>query len=210
MALVKICGINSAAAFDATVAAGADYLGFVFFQRSPRYVTPAQAAGLTARHAGGPKRVGLFVNPTLADITAVLAEVELDILQINGSIPAGLSRPVWRAFGAATAEDLPVAGESVAGYVAEAKPPPGASRPGGNATIADWALLSQWQAPKPWLLAGGLTPQNVGAALVQTRADGADVSSGVETAPGVKSPELIKKFIEEVAFLKKRSAKNFC
>jgi len=210
MASVKICGINSEAAFDATVEAGADYLGFVFFEHSPRHVTPAQAAALAARHAGGPKRVGLFVNPTAEEIAAVLAHVDLDILQIHGNIPAGLSRPVWRALGVATPEDLPVAGEDVAGYVLEAKPPPGATRPGGNATLADWALLAQWHAPKPWLLAGGLTPQNVAAALAQTRADGADVSSGVETAPGVKSPELIKKFIEEVAFLTKSSAKNFC
>jgi phosphoribosylanthranilate isomerase len=219
MALVKICGINSEAAFGATVEAGADYLGFVFFPHSPRAVTPAQAASLCARHTGGPKRVGLFVNPTPEAIAAVLAEVRLDILQIYGNIPAGLTLPVWRALGAATHADLPAAGEPVDGYVVEAKPPPGATRPGGNAVTADWTLLSHWQAPKPWLLAGGLTPRNVAAALAQTGANGADVSSGVETAPGVKSPELIKEFIKEVAFLKKMpgpawsanaaSAKNF-
>src|ERR1700723_3594644 len=99
---VKICGVNSAAAFDAVVAAGADYLGFVFFPPSPRFVTGGQAAVLSARYEGGPKRVGLFVEPAMAEIEAVLAVVRLDVLQVYGpvdevaAIKARFGLPVWR------------------------------------------------------------------------------------------------------------------
>jgi phosphoribosylanthranilate isomerase len=205
--LVKICGVNSEAAFDAVVEAGADYLGFVFFKRSPRFVTGAQAASLSARHAGGPRRTGLFVNPAQAEIAAVLAEISLDILQIYGPDEAitaarqAFGLPVWQALGVTSARDFP-APEVADGYVVEAKPPVGATRPGGNAVLADWELLAQWPGKKPWLLAGGLTPENVGAALRQTAAPGADVSSGVETAPGIKSPALIKNFVNEVRKIK--------
>jgi len=201
---VKICGINSPAALDAAVEASADFIGFVFFPASPRFASPAAAAALSARHAGGPKRVGLFVNPGFDEIEEVLQALTLDILQIYAP-PAQIAAlkfrfglPIWRALGAATPADLPAQDEPVDGYVIEAKPPPGATRPGGNAITADWDLLSAWNTPKFWLLAGGLTPDNVAAALAKTGAPGADVSSGVETVPGVKSPELIRKFIKEV------------
>jgi phosphoribosylanthranilate isomerase len=202
--LVKICGINSPASFDAVVEAGADFLGFVFFPPSPRFVTPAQAAELSARHDGGPQRVGLFVRPTAADIAAALAVVRLDILQIHASpaeaaaLKAQFGLPVWRSLGIAASEEFPDRAEAVDGYVVENKPPPGATRPGGNAVQADWALLAPWQPEKFWLLAGGLRPDNVAEALRITGAPGADVSSGVETAPGQKSPALIKAFVEAV------------
>lgn len=201
---VKICGVNSPAAFDAVVEAGADYLGFVFFQASPRYVTPGEAASLSARYVGGPKRVGLFVNPGFDEIDEILNEISLDVLQVYAPAAAvaalrnRFGRPVWRSLGVATAQDFPESCEVSDGYVVEAKPPPGATRPGGNAVTADWSLLSGWHTEKFWLLAGGLTPENVAGALKQTKAPGADVSSGVETAPGVKSPELIKKFVAAV------------
>ncbi|OYV33686.1 MAG: N-(5'-phosphoribosyl)anthranilate isomerase, partial [Acidocella sp. 20-61-6] len=177
--LVKICGINSADAFDAAAESGADYVGFVFCAASPRNVTPDQAAAISARQEGGPKRVGLFVNPGKSEIEAALAVVKLDILQIHGtaaSIAAlGLDMPVWQALGIATQADFPAPAQAIAGYVVEAKPPPGATRPGGNAVIADWELLSRFRPTKPWLLAGGLNPDNVQAALRQTGAPGADV-----------------------------------
>jgi phosphoribosylanthranilate isomerase len=202
MSLVKICGINSAAALDAAVEAGADYIGFVFFPASPRYVTPVQAAKLSARHKGEkPLRVGLFVNPDFDKIDAVLQEISLDVLQIHGNpaLVAALQdrfgRPVWRQLGVTTAEDFPGVDEIADGYVVEAKPPPGATRPGGNAVQADWQLLAKFGRAKPWLLAGGLRPDNVAEALRITGAPGADVSSGVETAPGLKSPDLIRQFI---------------
>ncbi|HEY1857457.1 phosphoribosylanthranilate isomerase [Acidocella sp.] len=203
-ASVKICGINSAASFDAVVEAGADFLGFVFFPPSPRYVTPAQAAALSVRHLSGPQRVGLFVKPSAADIEAVLSEVKLDILQIHAppAEAAALKRqfglPLWRSLGISSPADFPEAEEPTDGYVAEAKPPPGATRPGGNAVQADWELLARWRPEKFWLLAGGLRPDNVAEALRITGAPGADVSSGVETAPGQKSPALIRTFVEAV------------
>jgi phosphoribosylanthranilate isomerase len=198
---VKICGVNSAAAFDAVVAAGADYLGFVFFHASPRFVTAGEAAVLSARHEGGPKRVGLFVKPAMAEIEAVLAEVRLDVLQVYvpadevAAIKARFGLPVWRAVGVAAAADFPAAGEAVDGYVLESKPPKGATRPGGNAVRADWELLAGWRGEKFWLLGGGLTADNVAGAIKLSGAPGVDVSSGVETSPGVKSPELIAKFV---------------
>ena len=201
---VKICGINSPAAFDAVVEAGADFLGFVFFPPSPRFVTPDQAAELSARHPGGPQRVGLFVQPAAADIAAALATVKLDILQIHASpaaaaaLKAQFGLPIWRSLGIAAPDDFPDKTEAVDGYVAEHKPPPGATRPGGNAVQADWALLARWQPEKFWLLAGGLRPDTVAEALRIAGAPGADVSSGVETAPGQKSPALIKAFVEAV------------
>jgi phosphoribosylanthranilate isomerase len=201
-ALVKICGINSTAAFDAAVEAGADFVGFVFFPASPRFVTPVEAAVLSGRSgAHQPLRVGLFVNPSFDEVETVLREISLDILQIHGGAPliAALrdrfGRPVWRQLGVSTAEDFPGPHEIADGYVVEAKPPPGATRPGGNAVQADWKLLAQFRPPKPWLLAGGLKPDNVRQGLRITGAPGADVSSGVETAPGKKSPELIRQFI---------------
>jgi phosphoribosylanthranilate isomerase len=202
MTKIKICGVTSEAAFDAVVEAGADYVGLNFFVPSPRFVTPARAAALSARHTGGPLRVGLFVQPTDAEIEAVLQAVKLDILQIYAdaikieAIKQKLKMPVWRAIGVSTRAELPT--ETRDGYIIESKPPPGATRPGGNATLMDFGLLTGWKSPSPWLLAGGLTLENVAHAIAQTGAPGVDVSSGVETAPGEKSPDLIKKFIEEV------------
>ncbi len=204
MTQVKICGVNSPAAFDAVVEAEADYLGFVFFPPSPRFVTPAEAAVLSARQTGGPLRTGLFVAPSDDEIAAVLNQVPLDILQIYAdtdraaAIKTKFGLAVWRAVGISTAANLPASDENLDGFVIEAKAPQGATRPGGNATAMDWALLETWQAPAFWLLGGGLTPNNVAAAINQTHPPGVDVSSGVETAPGVKSPDLIRRFVTAV------------
>jgi phosphoribosylanthranilate isomerase len=201
---VKICGVNSPAAFDAVVEGAADYLGFVFFERSPRCVTPAQAASLSARHAGGPKRVGLFVGPDAKTVQAVLDRLQLDILQLYGSavlcrdIQARFALPAWRAIGVAEPAELPGDAQGLAGFVIEAKAPAGATRPGGNATALDWDLLAGWKAPGFWLLGGGLRPDNVACAIRQSAAPAVDVSSGVESAPGEKSPALIRKFIASV------------
>ena len=197
---VKICGINDAAAFDTAIEAGADWIGFVFFPPSPRCVTPAQAAALSDRHPRGPLRVGLFVDPTPEAIAAVLATVRLDILQLYGrlDLPALRARcglTLWQARGIDTADDLPREAAGADAFVLEAKPPPDATRPGGNAARFDWALLRGWTAPAPWILAGGLTPDNVADAVRATGATAVDVSSGVERARGVKDPALIRAFI---------------
>lgn len=204
MRLVKICGINSDAAFDAVVEAQADYVGFVFFPPSPRYVTGVEAALLSERHKGGPKRVGLFVNPSVDEIDDILRDISLDILQIHGTpelvaiLRDKFGRPVWRQIGVESEADFPAHNEVSDGFLVEAKPPKGATRPGGNAVQADWDLLSRFRPVKPWLLAGGLTPANVADGLRQTGAPGADVSSGVESAPGRKDPAAIKAFIAAV------------
>ncbi len=198
---VKICGINDPVAFDAAIGAGADWVGFVFFPPSPRYVTPATAAALSARHPGGPPRVGLFVDPTIEALTAALDVVRLDVLQLYGRIEAlgdlraRFNVQIWRAVGVETAADLPADARGADALLIEAKPPPDATRPGGNAVSFDWSLLRGWQAPAPWILAGGLTPDNVAAAIRETGATAVDVSSGVEKRRGVKDPALIRAFV---------------
>jgi phosphoribosylanthranilate isomerase len=198
---VKICGINDAAAQDADIEAGADWVGFNFFPPSPRFVTPAQAAALSARHPGGAARVGLFVEPEPAQIEAALAALQLDALQLYASagraadLRARFGIPVWRAVGIGGAADLPAGAEGADMLLLEAKPPEDATRPGGNARKFDWAALRGWTAPAPWILAGGLDPDNVAAAIAATGAPAVDVSSGVESAPGRKDPALIRRFV---------------
>jgi phosphoribosylanthranilate isomerase len=198
---VKICGINDAAAIDAAIEAGAAWVGFNFFPPSPRFVTPAQAAALSARHPGGAGRVGLFVDPEPAEIAAALAALRLDALQLYTSagraaeLRARFGIPVWRAIGIAGAADLPSGAEGADALVLESKPPKDATRPGGNARRFDWAALRGWTAPAPWLLAGGLDPGNVADAIAATGAPAVDVSSGVESAPGRKDPDLIRRFV---------------
>jgi phosphoribosylanthranilate isomerase len=204
MTRFKICGLNDAAGFDAAVAAGADWVGFVFFAASPRAVTPGQAAALSARHAGGPARVGLFVEPDDADIDAALAALKLDVLQIYAAparaaaLRARTGVAVWRAVGVAQPSDLPHSLEGADALLVEARPPPGATRPGGNAARLDWAMLSGWTAPGPWILAGGLDPANVAQAIAASGAPAVDVSSGVEWHNGVKDPALIAAFAAAV------------
>ena len=197
---VKICGINDPVAFDAAIAAGADWVGFNFFPPSPRFVSPARAAELSARSPGGPPRVGLFVDPTPETIAAALDTVRLDILQLYGTldVPALRARfglPIWRPVGVAAAADLPPGAGGADRLLVEAKPPPGATRPGGNAVRFDWSLLRGWCAPVPWILAGGLTVDNVAEAIRVAGASAVDVSSGVERTQGVKDPALIRAFI---------------
>ena len=145
--------------------------------------------------------MGLFVDATDDDIATVLAAVKLDVLQLYGTpdraaaIRARFGLPVWRTVGVATSDDLPRDAGAADALLIEAKPPKGATRPGGNATSFDWSLLVGWQAPCPWLLAGGLTPENVADAIQMTGAPAVDVSSGVESAPGVKDPARIRAFI---------------
>ena len=200
MTLVKICGINSAAAFDAAVEAGADFVGFNFFPRSPRYVAPTEAAAIAARHAGGPARIALFVYPTDDDVAAVLGTMSLDALQLYApaeraaAIREKFNVLVWQPIGVATSADLPRT-SAADRLLIETKAPADATRPGGNAITFDWSLLNGWSAPAPWLLAGGLTPANVAEAIRATAAPGVDVSSGVERAPGVKDPSLIRVFV---------------
>ena len=204
MTRIKICGVTDAAAFDTVVAIGADYVGFNFFPPSPRYVTPADAASLSTRHAGGPRRVGLFVEPSDDEIETILAAVPLDILQLYGAparaaeLRARFGLPVWRPAGVATASDLPAGMEGADALLIETKAPPDSTRPGGNARTFDWSLMAGWTPPGPWLLAGGLDADNVAAAIAATGAPVVDVSSGVESSKGKKDPMLIRAFAAAV------------
>lgn len=202
MIRVKICGVNSASALEAASEAGADWVGFVFFARSPRALTPAQAEALWAtRPANAPPPVGLFVQPSDAQIAAALSVVPLAALQIYAPLERALelgarfASPVWHACGVTTPTELPVAAHGLDALVVEPKPPPGADRPGGNGVALDWAMLAGWQAPVPWLLAGGLTPATVATAIAASGATAVDVSSGVESAPGIKDAALIRAFV---------------
>jgi len=200
--LVKICGIKDVAALDAARQAGADMVGFVFFPPSPRAVTANQAGVLARSYRNGPKRVGLFVDPDDAMLAATLAEVPLDILQLQGEetparageIRARFGKPVMKALGIASKADLarlPEYADQVDYFLLDARPPAGSALPGGNALAFDWALM-KGEAP---LLAGGLTPANVAEAIAASGAPGVDVSSGVERARGIKDPAAIAAFI---------------
>lgn len=203
---VKICGLSQPESVDAALKAGARYLGFVFFEKSPRNVTPAKAAALAADVPLGIARVGLFVNPDDAALQSTLAHVPLDIIQLHGhesparvaEVKALTGLPVMKAVGISEAADLDALWDY--GLVADmllvdAKPPKDAVLPGGNGLALDWRLLVGRQMVRPWLLAGGLTPDNVAQAIRLTRAPGVDVSSGVESAPGVKDAEKIRQFV---------------
>lgn len=206
MAQVKICGLSQPEHVAAAVAAGARYLGFVFFPKSPRAVMPATARALASDLPPGVARVGLFVDPDDALLQATLSEAPLDLIQLHGrESPARVGAikeltglPVMKAVGVAEAGDLPALTDY--GLVADmllvdAKAPKGAVLPGGNGLAFDWRLLVGRRWLRPWMLAGGLTPANVAEAIRLTVAPAVDVSSGVETAPGRKDSSLIRDFI---------------
>lgn len=213
---VKICGVNTPQALAWAAEAGADFVGFVFFPASPRAVTPEQAGAISASLQGGPRRVGLFVDPADALLEAALAAVPFDVIQLHGEeTPARVAEirgrfgvPVMKAIGIATEADL----TQIAAYapvadrlLLDAKPPPDAMLPGGNAAPFEWRLARLACIPKPWLLAGGLTPANVAEAIAASGAPGVDVSSGVERARGVKDAALIRDFVGAARGWEKRA-----
>lgn len=205
---VKICGLTSHDAVAAAVAGGARFTGFVFYPPSPRDLTPEQAAGLVAGVAPGITRVGVFVDPDDATLAKVLEKVPLDLLQFHGAeTPARLAAvkdrfrlKVMKAIKVAAEIDLQGAKEflGVADWLMfDAKPPKDFQNalPGGNALAFDWELLRQKQWPLPWMLSGGLTPENLAEAATISRAEVLDVSSGVERRPGEKDPAKIRAFL---------------
>lgn len=204
---VKICGLKDAEAVAAAVTSGAAYLGFNFFEPSPRYVSPELARRLSQDVPPGVAKVGLVVDASDAALDALLDVVPLDMVQLHGhespqrvaELRARLGLPIIKVVGVGGPEDLPEleAQSRVADQLlVDTKPPKGAKLPGGNGVTFDWALLAGRRWPVPWMLAGGLTPQNVADAIARTGVRQVDVSSGVESAPGVKDGARIRAFIE--------------
>jgi len=203
---VKICGLSTPETLDASIRAGARYVGFVFFPPSPRSLTPQQAAELAVRVPPGVSKVGLVVSPDDALLDEISRVVPLDMIQVHkvddpdrlASIGARVGLPVIAAAPIATPEDVETAlrlAEPAQMVLFDAKPAKDATLPGGNGIRFDWRLLSTRRLPKPWMLAGGLTPENVAEAIALTGAVHVDVSTGVESAPGEKDTDRIASFI---------------
>lgn len=205
MTLIKICGVSTAVALDAAIESRANFVGFVFFPPSPRNVDVKTAGMLAVRAESRIGRVGLFVDPDDELLRDAIAGGKLDAVQLHGEetpqraadVRQRFGVSVWKAMPVANAADVARAGtyRGAADLVLfDARTPKGANMPGGMGLRFDWSLLDGWQGGTDWGLAGGLTPANVGDALAQTKAPLVDTSSGVETAPGVKDPDLIRAF----------------
>ena len=203
---VKICGLRTVADVHAVAAAGAAYAGFVFFPKSPRHLTLAQAAELALAAPPGLAKVALTVDADNAALDALIEAVPLDMLQLHGhespdrvaEVRARYGLPVMKAVGVADEGDLAVLFDysTVADQIlVDAKPPTTADMPGGNGLSFDWRLVAQRRWLRPWMLAGGLTPENVAEAVRLTTARQVDVSSGVERAPGQKDAAKIASFV---------------
>lgn len=203
---VKICGLRTPGDVTAAVGAGASYLGFVFFPKSPRHVSLEAARALALDVPPGVIKVALTVNADDATLAALTDQVAIDMLQLHGSetparvaeVRARFGLPVMKAVGLATPADLPRLidyGTVADQLLIDAKPPKGADLPGGNGLAFDWRLLANRRFLRPWMLAGGLTPGNVAEAIRLTGARQVDVSSGVESAPGIKDATRIAAFI---------------
>ncbi|MGE0774461.1 MAG: phosphoribosylanthranilate isomerase [Sphingomonadaceae bacterium] len=208
----KICGISTPEALDAAVRGGASHIGFVFFPKSPRNVAPDAARALALRAPAHVGKVGLFVDPDPAFVAATLAVTPLDVLQLHGSespvlaaaLAAAHGREIWKAIPVRTRADLTAASGyrgAVQRLVYDAKPPKGADLPGGNGLRFDWKLLEGFAHSLPWLLSGGLDAANVANAVGVTGARAVDISSGVESAPGVKDVDKIAAFLQAVGAL---------
>lgn len=203
---VKICGLTTVEAVQDTVAAGADYIGLVFFPKSPRNLDFDTAQRLAQQVPSHVKTVALMVNPSDDFLRELLEHVDVDILQLQGSESAERVReikelsgkPVIKALGVSSQDDLATL-ESYKGLadqiLLDAKAPKDADRPGGNGASFDWSLLTDTSIDVPWMLAGGLTIENVKEAITVSYARQVDVSSAVESAPGVKDKEKVRAFI---------------
>ena len=203
--LVKICGLSTPGSVAAAIEAGADMVGFVFFAKSPRYVSLAAASALAAQARGRTAIVSLTVDANDATLGGIVEAIAPDLLQLHGgetpervaSLRATFGRPVMKAIGIAKREDLARA-EAYAGVdrlLIETKPPADALLPGGNGVAFDWRMLEGFECEAPIMLSGGLEPGNVAEAIRTARPAGVDVSSGVESAPGLKDEAKIWAFI---------------
>ena len=213
----KFCGLRRVADVDAAARAGAAYVGLVFFAPSPRCVTPEGARAMALRAPPGLAKVALLVDPDDAALDAVTAVVPLDMIQLHGAetparvaaVRARTGLPVMKAIGIRAPGDLAEFDRfaDVADQIlVDAKPPAGAALPGGNGAGFDWTLLSGRAWRRPWMLAGGLDAGNVAEAVRITGARQVDVSSGIESAPGVKDAALMAAFADALAYTAAPSA----
>ncbi len=216
---VKICGITDATGLDAALDAGARWVGFVFYGKSPRNISPAQAADLIHRMAGRAKSVGLFVDPDDDGLTQVLSIAGLDIIQLHGAetperaanIRQRHGLALFKAVGVQSVDDVrgAKAFTGIADQILfDAKPVSVDALPGGNGHVFDWTLLRHAPIDSPWILSGGLTPVNVADAVQQSGAQAVDVSSGVEVTRGIKDPDLIRAFIQAAHSVPRLRAAN--
>jgi len=207
VALTKICGLSTRSAVDAALLGGAAFVGFVFFEASPRHVSLEAAADLAAIARVRAKIVALTVDPDDSLVDAIAAALAPDLFQLHGKesperagrIRARASAGVIKALPVVAAADLDRAAafEDAADHLMfDAKPPAQAARPGGHGQAFDWGLLAGRRFRQPWFLAGGLTPENVTLAITASGAPMVDVSSGVEGADGLKDAALIARFLE--------------
>lgn len=207
---IKICGVSTPDAIDAALKGGASHLGFNFFPKSPRYVTPQRLEALAPKVPSSAMRVAILVDPDDALVDALAATGALDALQLHGKetperaaqLKGRTGLGVWKVISVKTAADL-AAGPAYSGaadfLLYDAKTPDGAAMPGGMGMRFDWALLAGHRPALPWGLSGGLDPDNVAEAIRQTKAPLVDVSSGVENAPGIKDVDKIAAFCKAVS-----------
>jgi phosphoribosylanthranilate isomerase len=204
--LVKICGVSTREALDAALGAGADMVGLVRFPRSPRHLGLPLGRELSAAARGRARRVLLVVNPDDAELEQAVEALDPDVIQLHGSetpervveIRARTGREVMKAISVGGRADLAQLARFTGAadrILLDAKPPPGASIPGGNGVPFDWSLLDGLDPRLDVMLSGGLHPANVGDAIGRTRVRAVDVSSGVETRPGSKDPDKIRAFV---------------
>lgn len=209
MVLAKICGLDALDSIAMAMLEEAAMLGFNFYPPSPRYLTPARAGQLVSAVPSGIDRVGLFVDASDEEIGAVLDKAPLDLIQVQGSetadrvarIRSTFKRPVIKAIKVEGPADLDTAKafDGVADWLLfDAKAPKTLANalPGGNGVSFDWRMLKGRRFKRPWLLAGGLNADNLATAVAESGAVAVDVSSGVESAPGVKDPQRIKAFLQ--------------
>lgn len=203
--IIKICGIKTYDLLDAAIAAGADMVGFMHFQRSPRHVSIEEMAGLISAARGQVQSCVVLVNPDNSCVAEVAA-LGPDWIQLHGPETPHRVEAIRAEAGVEIIKALPIGSADDVGQIAafaeiadrillDAKPPKGADRPGGLGESFDWSLLEALDPAVPFMLSGGLTPDNVAAAIRTVKPMGVDVSSGVETAPGVKNKKLIEAFI---------------
>jgi phosphoribosylanthranilate isomerase len=205
--LVKICGLRSRADLAVAAAAGADYGGLVFYPPSPRHVTLPDMRWIAADRAEKLPLVALTVDASDEELDAIVEIIPIELFQLHGgespercaAVRERFGKPVMKAVGVAEEGDLDGI-EDYAGaadvFLVDARPPTGAAMPGGHGVAFDWRLIEGRRWPAPWMLAGGLTPENVGEAIRLTGAEAVDVSSGVEFARGLKDPARIRAFVD--------------